>query len=57
MANISRPLGPKPGSAVGAVMMMVCQGLHAERDEAAAAATPATKVWENKPQKLAKNLF
>ena len=42
MENTSRPLGPKHGPAVGAVMMMVCQGLHAERDEAAAAPAPAT---------------
>ena len=35
------PLGAQPHSAVGALMVVLGQGLHAERDEAAAATSPA----------------
>ena len=35
------PLGAQPDSAVGALVVMLSKGLHAERDEAAAATSPA----------------
>ena len=39
--TISNPFGPKPGSAVWAVMVMLYQRLHAERDKAAATTSTA----------------
>ena len=39
--TISMPLGAQPDSAVGALMVVLGQGLHAERDKAAAATSSA----------------
>ena len=39
--TVSMPLGAQPDSAVGALVVVLRQGLHAERDEAAATPSPA----------------
>ena len=44
--TVSMPLGAQPDSAVGALMVVLRQGLHAEWDKAAAATSPAKKDFQ-----------